>query len=99
MHGCKELIKFNISTRKTDSVQCIRNDKLPPDYKLIVRPTGTSVCSDSPTRNFGTLPNYDPINNFDFVVIQVQLSFTYCLVFRQYYFIRTVVPYIWPFKM
>jgi hypothetical protein len=92
------LNKFNISIRKTDSLKHIQNDKLHPDYKLRVRPTVTSVCSDSPTRKFGTLPSSDPINNFDYVVISVQLSFTYFLFFRQCYLIRIVVPYICPFK-
>jgi len=71
-------IKFNISIRKNDNLKHIRNDKLPPDYKLRVRPTVTSVCSDSPARKFGTLPSFDLINNIDYVVISVQLSFTYC---------------------
>ena len=52
------LIKFNISIRKTDNLKHIRNDKFPPDYKLRVRPTVTSVCSDSPTRKFGTLHQF-----------------------------------------
>jgi len=93
------LIKFNISIRKPDSIKHIRNDELPPDYKLRVRPTVTSVCSDSLTRKFGTLPSSDSINIFDYAVIQVQLSFTYCLVFRQYYLIHIVVPFIWHFKI
>jgi hypothetical protein len=57
------LIKFNISIRKTDRLKHIRNDKLSPDYKLRVSPTLTSVCTDSPTIKFGTLPSSDPINN------------------------------------
>jgi len=62
------IIKFNTSIRKPDGIKHIRNDKLPPDYKLRVRPTVTSVCSDSLTRKFGTLPSSDYINNFDYVV-------------------------------
>jgi len=93
------VIKFKISIRKPDSIKLFRNDKLPPNYKLRVRPTVTSVCSDSLTRKFGTLPSPDSINNFDYVVIKVRLSFTYCLVYRHYYLIRIVVPFVWSFKI